>query len=614
VTSILDGLRQSAEPQPNGLARSATPAYSETADAQTRSRLRIRRLEPWSWLPPAAVGLFAGVWLLVLVARDEASDDITTRAVLVVMVAWSFVASGLIASRRSPEARLGRLMTLTGLAVLVGPLMQYSSSSLLVTIGIGLASAWYVLFVVFLLSFPHGRLESRGARLLLLPFVIALGPLMLLWFLFWEPDGEPGNPFLLWPNADIADAIDWSQRVIVAGGALALTAALAKRWRFASPSLRRSLTPILVGGAATVLASVTVILDAVRGQTTEVLDWILLGILIAVPLAVLADMLRARLAQSAIGGLVVELSGNLATTDLRDALARALHDPSLSVAYWLPEFERYADRSGRPVELRPEPGRATTEVRRGGEPVAALLHDESLQREPALLDAAVAAAGIAFENGRLESELRARVEELRRSRSRLVEVAQTERRRLERDLHDGAQQRLVALSLRLRALEKQLALDSAGQRSLEEARLELDESLHQLRELARGIHPAIVTEHGLAVALEGVAARAPVPVDLVVDLDERLPEAVEVAAYYLVAETLTNVAKHARAESARVEIRRNDGRLAVAVSDDGAGGADADGGSGLRGLEDRVEALGGRLAVVSPPGGGTRIMAEIPYG
>jgi signal transduction histidine kinase len=266
------------------------------------------------------------------------------------------------------------------------------------------------------------------------------------------------------------------------------------------------------------------------------------------------------------------------------------------------------------VEVRPEAGRTATIVKRGGKPVAALLHDASLQMEPALLDAVVAAAGIALENGRLESDLRARVEELRQSRSRIVEVAQNERRRLERDLHDGAQQRLVMLSLQLRSVERELDGHPNARRLLEEASDELGESLRELRELARGIHPALLTERGLVVALESLVSRAPIPVELVADLDARPPEAAELAAYYFVAESLTNVGKHAKASSARVDVKREDGRLVVGVVDDGIGGASAEAGSGLRGLADRVEALGGRLDISSPPGEGTRLRAEIPYG
>jgi signal transduction histidine kinase len=599
-----------AGPRPEAGRPPAVPALPADVGRHDRRRVGLVR---W-WRPAVAgIGLAGGVGLLVLIARDESFGGLTAEAVLTVVVVWSFIASGLIASWRGHETRLGLLMIYTGFAILVGLLLQFASSSLLHTIGIWLANAWLILFALFLLSFPHGRLEERGDRLLLAPFIVALGPLMLLWFLFWDPQSAPGNAFLVWNKPGVAEAIDWTQRAILAGGALALTGALAGRWLRASPSLRRSLTPIVVGGAATVLSSAILILDAVRGHATDALDFVLLGILIAVPLAVLADMLRARLAHSAVGDLVLELSADPAPANPRDALARALHDPSLRIAYWLPEFESYADPSGRRIELRAEPGRTTTLVSRGGKPLAALIHDASLQMEPALLDAVVAAAGIALENGRLESELRARVEELRRSRARIVEVTQTERRGLERDLHDGAQQRLVALSLQLGALERQLASEPGPLGLLQEARRELDQSLRELRELARGIHPAVVTERGLSAALDDLASRAPIPVELDVELEARPPEAVELAAYYLVSESLTNVAKHAQASRASVEVRRKDGRLVIQVLDDGRGGANTAAGSGLRGLGDRVEALGGDVQIWSPKDGGTRIRAEIPY-
>ena len=232
---------------------------------------------------------------------------------------------------------------------------------------------------------------------------------------------------------------------------------------------------------------------------------------------------------------------------------------------------------------------------------------------PGLVQEVLAAARIAIENERLEAEVRAQLEDLRASRARIVETADAERRRLERDLHDGAQQRLVALSLQLVALERQLADHPGAVKELEEARRELDLSLRELRELARGIHPAIVTDRGLSVALDALVSRATVPVELEVELDARPPEAVEVAVYYVVSESLTNIAKHARASSAHVAVAREEGRLVVEVRDDGIGGAASESGSGLRGLTDRVEALGGRLRVWSPNGGGTRLRAEIPF-
>jgi signal transduction histidine kinase len=309
----------------------------------------------------------------------------------------------------------------------------------------------------------------------------------------------------------------------------------------------------------------------------------------------------------------VELRADPTPADLRDALARALRDPSLTLAYWLPEFGSYADHDGRPVELQQAGNRQGVRlIDREGARVAALLHDPALGDEPELLDAVTAAAGIALENARLNVELRARVEELRGSRARILEAGRTERQRLERNLHDGAQHRLVALSLQLSLLEEQLTGDRSATAQLEQARREIDTSLDELREIARGIHPAVVSGHGLAVALEQLAAGASVPVQLTVELQERLPEALEVAAYYLISESLANVGKYANASSATVEVARRNGYVRIEILDDGIGGADTEGGSGLRGLADRVEALGGRLRVWSPRGGGTRVQAEIP--
>jgi signal transduction histidine kinase len=243
-----------------------------------------------------------------------------------------------------------------------------------------------------------------------------------------------------------------------------------------------------------------------------------------------------------------------------------------------------------------------------------LLHDPALRDDPALLDGVAAAAAFTLENARLQAELRARLDELRSSRSRILEATQDERRRLERNLHDGAQQRLVALSLELGMLETRYGGDPEARAQIAALRGELSDSLAELRELARGLHPAVLTDHGLTVALEGLIARAPLPVHLQLRLGDRLPAAHEVAAYYLVSESLTNVAKYAHASSVTVEVARTNGELVVEVVDDGRGGAKENGGSGLRGLADRVEALDGRLRVWSPEGGGTRVRAEIPCG
>jgi signal transduction histidine kinase len=327
----------------------------------------------------------------------------------------------------------------------------------------------------------------------------------------------------------------------------------------------------------------------------------------------LIGLLNARLSRSTLADLLVRLRSDPAPADLREALAGALRDPSLTLAYWLPEYGRWTDVHGHPAELpQSDSGRATTLIERDGEPMAALVHHPSLADEPQLLDAVTAAAAISLENGRLQAELKARLDELRGSRRRVIEAGQEERQRLERNLHDGAQQRLIALSLELGLLEERVAADPEAKHRLDRARRQIALSLEELRDIARGIHPAVVTGHGLGVALESLAAHAPLPVRLQVDVDGRMPERLEVAAYYVVSEGLVNVAKHARARSASVAVAQEDGQVVVEVADDGVGGADTERGSGLRGLADRVEALGGRLRVWTPPGRGTRVRAEMP--
>lgn len=228
----------------------------------------------------------------------------------------------------------------------------------------------------------------------------------------------------------------------------------------------------------------------------------------------------------------------------------------------------------------------------------------------------IGATVLEAENERLEAELRARVEELRASRQRIVEAGVAERRRLERNLHDGAQQRLVSLALSLRMARAKVDEDPAGaQRLLEGASEELELALAELRELARGIHPAVLSDRGLGAALEALAGRAPLPVELEGDgAVDGMPETVESAAYFVVAEALTNVAKYAQASSARVSVTREGGTVEVAVSDDGVGGADPERGTGLRGLTDRLAALDGEIDVDSPAGGGTTVRARIPCG
>ncbi|HET7046079.1 MAG TPA: histidine kinase, partial [Gaiellaceae bacterium] len=297
---------------------------------------------------------------------------------------------------------------------------------------------------------------------------------------------------------------------------------------------------------------------------------------------------------------------------VRDALAESLGDGTLAIAYWLPDRAIFVDEHGAPVTL-PEPasGRSWTAVEHGGRRVAAIVHDAELEARPELVQAAASGAVLALENEQLKADLRARVAELRSSRKRLVQASVDARRKLERDLHDGAQQQLVALSLDLQLLKARVA-DEELRRSIDASAARLADALAELRELARGIHPAILTERGLAPSLEALAGRVPLPVELDLRLDGRLPAPVEAAAYFVVAEALTNVAKYAEAGSAVVSLRRAGDLLEVEIADDGVGGADPERGSGLRGLADRLGAVDGTLSVESPPGAGTRVLARVP--
>jgi signal transduction histidine kinase len=299
--------------------------------------------------------------------------------------------------------------------------------------------------------------------------------------------------------------------------------------------------------------------------------------------------------------------------DLRDALARALGDPSLHLAFWLPKLGYFADADGQPMGIdEARPGRAVTYIDRSGARIAAVDHDATLRSEPELLDAVTTAAGMALENGQLQAELKARLEELENSRARIVEAGQLERKRLERNLHDGTQQRLVLLAMELSVLERELRDDPESSARVAHARAEIGTSLAELREVARGLYPAVLTTHGLRAALRSLAARAAVPVTLDVHISGPLPEPVEVAAYYVVSESLANIGKHARATSCTVTVLQRDGRLTVEVGDDGVGGADPARGSGLRGLHDRLEALGGELVVRPGPRLGTLLGATLP--
>jgi signal transduction histidine kinase len=553
-------------------------------------------------------GFAAGLVLAAITLSSDHVDDPGFDAALVLLVGWSFIGTGLFAWWRRPANGTGPLMAAAGFAWFATNLSA-SDDDLLFTIGIALDALFPGMIGHLLVVFPAGRAQTTAERAVVVSIYFVVTVLQIPSLLFEEP-GDPRNLLIVHADQPLSDALD----VMQLAAALVVFAAswvpIVRRVRAGGAAQRRALLPVIVtGGLAFAVYAVSKVFDA-AGDASAALDWAAKALVATIPFGFLVGLLSTRLAQgAAVSELISRVGDAPGEGPLRAALADALGDPTLALAYWLPDSERFVDALGHPVEVS---GVGWTEVELQGRRIAAIAHNPALHEEPQLVRAAGAAAALALENQRLAAELRARIEDLRASRARLVEAGDNERRRLERDLHDGAQSRLVALALKLKLARMNVADESEAATLLDESSSELQASLDELRELARGLHPVVLTDRGLTAAVRILADRAPVPVEFEALPAERLPPPVEIAVYFVVAEALTNVAKYARATAATVSITAGGGRVAVAVADDGVGGADVAGGSGLRGLSDRVAALDGRLVLDSPPGEGTRLRAEIP--
>jgi signal transduction histidine kinase len=574
------------------------------------------RQAPWAARLPLLLwplGIAAAVAAFVFLYRDSA--DVTLVDVVNRSVGGSFVACGLIAWQLRRDSRIGPLMTLTGFVFLSEAVLSGVDSSVAYTLSQWAGNWWTPVFAALVLSFPSGRLSSRIDWTIVGAFTFGAVVLQLVWLFFLPfPPGKE-NVFLISADPDLANVIDRFEASFNATVGLALAVIAISRWLRAAPPLRRLLLPTLAGGLTALILVVQIYYDVVTGEFIRSSQQITAILLVSVPLAFLVGILHQQLARAGMADLVVALQRVPESRRLGAALAKALGDPSLVLAYWLPRFDAYVDAEGTPVALPQEgSGRATTFVDNDGHHIAALVHDSALAHQPELLEVVCAAANVALERERLQAELEARVVELQASRERIVSAGDAERRRLERDLHDGAQQRLVAIALQLSLLKGRIQSDPATAEQLAtSAGDELALSLAELRELARGIHPAVL-EHGLAAALDSLAARASVPTRVLFEAPERLPEPVELAAYFVASEALANVAKYAQATAVSMRVWRTEAIASIEIADDGIGGADDTGGSGLRGLADRVEALDGHLRVSSPAGAGTVVTAELPCG
>jgi signal transduction histidine kinase len=501
--------------------------------------------------------LVAGVGLGV--GAEIAKPQRASLTALDLTVGVALIGLGLLSWERRPESLAGVLLAGSGFAWFLG---NFVDQAVFLHRGV---------LIHVLLSYPRGRLRPGGEY-----------PLVAAGYTYAAVGPAAGN-----------DAV-------TIGAAVLLTAAAALRYRRAAGGSEAPARGLALGAAAAFSAALALgaaLRLATLGSASAVL-WTYDLVVGLVGAALCAGLLSGGWARAAVTGLVVDLGDPGRAGILRDRLAKALGDPSLLLGYWLPDEGRYVDESGATVELE-RTGRAVTPIAQDGEPVAVLVHDEAVLSEPELVADVAAATRLALANARMQAEVRVHVAEVEASRLRIVEAADEQRRRLEQELREGAERRLA----RVAELLAEPPLAEIGE-SLAAAR-------SQLRELARGIHPATLTERGLGAALAELAARSPVPVDVDVPAG-RLPAAVEAAAYFVCAEGLTNVAKYAQSARARVAVRVRDGRLSVELKDEGVGGADPSRGSGLRGLADRVEAIGGTLRLESPVGGGTRLTATLP--
>jgi signal transduction histidine kinase len=398
-----------------------------------------------------------------------------------------------------------------------------------------------------------------------------------------------------------------------------------RHWAMAGRPVRREYA--LVWMTITVMAAVIVantvgaLLDAPLSVQRLMQLGYALG-LILTPITLAAGLLRVRMARVRVADLIVALEQSAEPEHLQRAIAHALGDPALEVYFPLSGHQGYVRPDGGRVELPQAADRALTTVIRHGETLAVLVHDPALKRQRPLIESVLATARLALDNARLLAMQRAQLEELRASRTRIVLAADTERRRIQRDLHDGVQHKLLAISMLVEQARHGLpergpadpvppGVSPAPVNRLASAAQQLRETIHDLRLLTEAIHPPVLTEQGLAAAVEVIAERAPLPIQADVPA-RRWPEHLERAAYFVISEALGNIYKHANASRAWVRVGDDPHQLVLQVGDDGLGGADISSGTGLRGLRDRIGALGGVLRVDSPPGRGTRVVAELP--
>ncbi|WP_448810761.1 sensor histidine kinase [Agromyces bauzanensis] len=525
-----------------------------------------------------------------------------------------YVAAGLLAWYRRPSNRMGALIALAGLGVYLAGLGN-TEDPVLVALGTVTATLVLASTVHLLHAFPSGRLRGRAS---IVTVAVAYATSIVLEapsYLFDPANGIP--ELVITDRPDLAAAGNLVQTVMGAAVMAATAVLLLRRLGDADPAHRGALLRLYGYGAFAVLALTLLpsVIGPALGLPGTVRGGLQLAVIAGIPIAFALAVLRGGFAKT---GELEELGSWLGATDgakptLATALANALGDPTLRLSFWVPMREAFVDEDGVPVPTtEPVRGRGTVEIRLDGRLVGAITYNSDLIGDADVVRTAGRVVAIAVDRERLTAELRASRIALQRSRERLVDAADLERRRIAQDLHDGLQVQLVLLGIEAQQLANAPETpDAIGERATR-LRVGIDTAAADLRRLVHEVMPAALIEQGLAAAVEDLVDRMPIPTALELRNEESCPRVVERTAYFVVAEALANTVKHANAESASVRLRKSDGILRVELRDDGIGGASISGGSGLRGLVERVDVLGGTINIASKPGQGTNITVELP--
>ncbi len=486
----------------------------------------------------------------------------------------------------------------------------------------GVTDLWAVLVGILALCYPSGRLVARFDKVLA---AVALGlftarfvGVLLVQAPAASDCGCRPNPFAVFPNAALDQILGAGWRVFGVTLIVIVAVRLVIRWFGSTLPARRVAFVMPVALLLWAYASVQDAVGVIFGlQVAEPLEFIPPFAIALVPISFVAGVMYTRGLRSRVADLVIVARDKVDRGLWETSLARSLRDASLRVYWWDELTGSYETSEGEPVPREvpsSRPGRSTLAIASEDAPIALIEHDVALSEDTRLLDAVSSALLLSVDNDRLRARLERTLQEVRESRLRIVEEGYLARRRLERDLHDGSQQLLVSLAigLRIATTKAQEAGNAEVVADLERSSAQLADALRELRELARGIHPTVLTDGDLRSALAELALRSHTPVEIDVAFDERLPEVIEETIYFVVAECLTNAAKHAEARNCSVQVRRSDGVVSVIVKDDGHGGAAVTPGGGLGGVRDRVEAVDGHFDVKSVAGLGTIIELMIP--